>query len=144
MAGTLTIADLHQRTGKPSSALRFYERELLLAPIGRQGGMRIYKDSAIRQIALIDLLQLAGFTLGEIRRIVSPDGEFSVDWREQARGKIDALDRRLAEIELAKAILQHTVNCPHESLDHCPVFHQGIEDHAVTLAEGGRPPRPVY
>ncbi len=60
MTATLTIAELHHRTGKPSSALRFYERENMLEPIGRQGGMRIYRTSAVKQVALIDLLQLAG------------------------------------------------------------------------------------
>ena len=47
MADTLTIAELHQRTGKLSSALRFYERERLLAPIGCQGGIRVYAERSL-------------------------------------------------------------------------------------------------
>ena len=138
MEGTLTIAELHQRTGKPSSALRFYEREQLLESIGRQGGMRVYRTTAVQQVALIDLLQLAGFTLAEIRRVLTAQGELAVDWRDQARQKIEDLDRRLAEIELAKTILEHTVRCPHHSLDDCPVFRQGIKDHASR--PGAAPP----
>ena len=95
--------------------------------------MRVYKDSAILQVALIDLLQLAGFTLGEIRSIVTPDGTFASDWRDQAQNKIRDLNRRLAEIGFAKMILEHTVTCPHESLDQCPVFARGVEDHAAKL-----------
>jgi len=133
MADILTISDLHRRTGKPSSALRFYEREHLLAPVGREGGMRVYAEAAVNQVALIDLLQLAGFTLGEIRGIVSPDGAFSSDWRIRAMEKIDELNRHLARIELAKMILEHTVTCPHDSLNECTVFTRGVADHAATL-----------
>ena len=100
--------------------------------------MRVYAESAVNQVALIDLLQLAGFTLGEIRDIVSPDGAFSPDWRDRALEKIDELNRRLAQIELARTMLEHTVTCPHESLDECPVFSRGVADHARTLGGGGR------
>jgi len=136
MVDELTIAELHQRTGKPSSALRFYEREQLLESIGRRGGMRVYRAAAVEQVALIDLLQLAGFTLREIRTVLTPQGAFADNWRDQARQKIDDLDRRLAEIQLAKTILEHTAGCPHQSLHDCPVFQQGIRDHASSLGVG--------
>ena len=138
MVDELTIAELRRLTGKPSSALRFYEREQLLESIGRRGGMRVYRATAVQQVALIDLLQLVGFTLSEIRSTLTPQGAFAVDWRDRARQKIDDLDRRLAEIELAKTILEHTAGCSHQSLSDCPVFQQGIRDHASSL--GAVPP----
>jgi DNA-binding transcriptional MerR regulator len=96
--------------------------------------MRVYTEAAVNQVALIDLLQLAGFTLGEIRSIVNPDGAFSSDWRNRALEKIDELNKRLAQIEFAKTILEHTITCPHDSLNECPVFRQGVADHAGTLS----------
>jgi len=136
MMSPLTISELHRRTGKPSSALRFYEREDLLAPVGRQGGKRIYDEAAVAQVALIDLLQLAGFTLSEIRGLVSREGTFSPDWRDRAAAKIEELNARLAQIELARTILIHTVTCPHDGLHECPVFTQSVAEHAERLSVG--------
>jgi MerR family transcriptional regulator, redox-sensitive transcriptional activator SoxR len=131
---TITITELGERTGKASSALRYYEREHLLRPSGRVGGRRVYPVRAIEQVALIDLLQVAGLTIGEIRAIVSPIGVFAEDWREQARQKIEHIERQLGELQLAKSILEHTVDCPHGALEECPTFQRGVHDHAVALA----------
>src|SRR5262245_60674650 len=45
--GTLTIGELARRTGLATSALRFYEERGLLEPRGRQGGRRIYDETAV-------------------------------------------------------------------------------------------------
>ncbi len=131
---TITITELGERTGKASSALRYYEREHLLEPTGREGGMRVYPARSVEHVALIDLLQVAGLTIGEIRAIVTPAGTFADDWREQAHRKIERIDRRLRELELARSILEHTVTCPHPALDECPTFQRGVRGHAATLA----------
>ena len=131
---TITITELGARTGKASSALRYYERERLLEPVGRQGGRRVYPSRSVEQVALIDLLQVAGLTIGEIRSILTPEGTFAEDWREQALAKIERIDRLLGELELAKSILEHTTHCPHGALEECPTFQKGVRDHAATLA----------
>ena len=133
-ATTITITELGERTGKASSALRYYEREHLLQPSGRRGGRRVYPARSVEQVALIDLLQVAGLSIGEIRAIVSPSGAFADDWREQAVQKIERIDRQLGELEIAKSILEHTVNCPHGALEECPTFQRGVRDHAAALA----------
>ena len=94
----------------------------------------MYPSRSVEQVALIDLLQAAGLTIGEIRAIVTPSGTFADDWREQALRKIECIDRHLRELELAKSILEHTVHCPHRALDECPTFRRGVRDHAATLA----------
>jgi DNA-binding transcriptional MerR regulator len=132
--GTITITELGERTGKASSALRYYEREQLLEPCGRRGGRRVYPVRSVEQVAVIDLLQVAGLTIGEIRAIVSPSGTFADDWRDQAVQKIERIEQQLAELKLAKSILQHTVNCPHGALEQCPTFRRGVRDHAASLA----------
>jgi DNA-binding transcriptional MerR regulator len=135
---TISITELGERTGKASSALRYYEREQLLEPCGREGGRRMYPIRAVEQVALIDLLQIAGLSIGEIREMVGPSGTFAPDWRAQTQRKIDSLERRLAELGLAKAILEHTVTCPHRALDQCSTFRKGVRDHAAALADQNR------
>ena len=133
MANVLTIAELGSLTHKPSSALRYYERQELLSPIGRSGGMRVYADSAVIQIALIDFLQISGFTINEIRTLVSPDGTIATDWREKTNAKIAEIAGKIEEFERAQVILEHTARCPHDALDECPVFLEGIESHAQQM-----------
>ena len=95
--------------------------------------MRVYDESAIEQIALVDLLKLAGFTLGEIAELIDLRGRIAGDWREKAEAKIGELDARIKELRSARTILKHTLECPHPSLDTCPVFRQGVADHAASL-----------
>ena len=100
--------------------------------------MRVYDESAIEQIALVDVLKLAGFTLGEIAELIDPRGRIASDWREKAKVKIGELDARIKELRVARTILKHTLECPHLSLDTCPVFRVFIADHAANLERNGR------
>ena len=132
--GRVTITEVCERTNLASSALRFYERKGLIRPVGREGGKRIYDERCVEQIALIDLLKIAGFTLTEIASLIDTDGRVALGWRARAEAKHDELGAQLAEIELARALLEHTVECPHDSLHDCPVHQLAVTNHARTLA----------
>ena len=134
MGSDLTITELGARTGLASSALRFYERKGLLRSSGRAGGMRVYDEAAITQVALIDLLKIVGFTLGEIAEVLDVRGRVADDWRDKAQIKVRELEAQIAELRRARAILQHTINCPHPTLNECPVFSAGVAEHATKLA----------
>ena len=130
----MTITELGARTGLASSALRFYERKGLLRSSGRAGGMRIYDEAVVRQVALIDLLKIVGFTLGEIASVLDVNGRVSADWRDKAGVKISELEAQIAELRRARAVLRHTIDCPHPTLNECPVFNAGVAEHADRLA----------
>ena len=126
----ITITELSRRTGLASSALRFYERKGLLRPVGRSGGRRIYDVSAIRLVAQIDLMKIAGFTLSEIAAMAHVDGSIVVNWRDHARTKRDELAARRAELEQAEAMLGHYIDCPADRLEDCPVHRAILDSHA--------------
>ena len=130
----LSISELAALTGLASSALRFYERRGLIAPIGRSGGKRVYRADTVQQAALIDLLKISGFTLPEIAELIDPDGNVSPDWRERARAKQEHLHRQLIDIQRALTMLQHTIDCPHTSLHDCPIHKAVVDAHAATLS----------
>jgi DNA-binding transcriptional MerR regulator len=129
----LDISELSARTGLAPSALRFYERCGLLAPIGRSGGKRIYRADTVQHVAMIDLFKVSGFTLPEISELIDPDGHVSPDWRDRARTKQQHLRRQLTDIERALTMLQHTIDCPHTALHECPVHQAVVSAHAETL-----------
>ncbi|MDQ2728998.1 MAG: MerR family transcriptional regulator [Actinomycetota bacterium] len=138
----MTITELAARTGLASSALRFYERKGLLRPVGRIGGKRTYSPDAVDQLALIDLLKLAGFTLTEVAALIDTNGQIVPGWRRQAHAKLGELDDRLGAIRQARTSLAHALECSHESLQDCPTHQRLVRRHAKTLRDRSRKPLP--
>jgi DNA-binding transcriptional MerR regulator len=125
----IDISELAARTGVSPSALRFYERRGLLKPIGRTGGKRTYSPFAQAQVAVIDLLKQAGFTLSEISSIVDADGRVDPDWREVARARLAELEQQIEFATRAKEVIEHSIACPHPTPDRCPVFVANVAAH---------------
>lgn len=136
--GGLSISELRARTGLASSALRFYERKGLLRAIGRVGGKRVYDEGTVEQVAFIDLLKSAGFTLSEIAAFVGPTGRPAPNWRAMASSKLRQLDDRIQEIQQAQTALRHILDCQHNRLDHCPEHHRILRSHADALATAAK------
>lgn len=126
----LTITQLRERTGLAASALRFYEQRGLLRPTGRAGGRRLYDPDAVEHLALIDLLQAAGFTLTEIKELVGEGARFSAGWRAAAVHKLAQLDAQLDQLRRARQSLRHMIDCRSEVLDECPVHRAVVRAHA--------------
>jgi MerR family redox-sensitive transcriptional activator SoxR len=118
----LAIGVVAARSGIAASAIRFYEREGLLAKAPRKGGRRVYGESVLDELALIELAKSAGFTVSEIKKLLSgfsrrtPPGE---RWRALTRTKMVQLNRRIAEAERMKHVLRSITRCRCPSLDDC-------------------------
>ncbi|MCP9952819.1 MerR family transcriptional regulator [Actinomadura madurae] len=139
----LSISELRARTGLASSALRFYERKGLLQATRRAGGKRIYDEDAVEQVALIDLLKRAGFSLSEIAALVGPTGRTAPNWRDAASAKLRELDDRIHQIRQAQKALRHALDCEHDRLDDCPVHHRILQAHAKALATAAKTTHPT-
>jgi len=63
----ITIGQLAKKVGLRTSTLRFYEAEGLLLPNGRsESGYRLYAETAVSTLQLIQRAQRLGFSLAEI------------------------------------------------------------------------------
>jgi DNA-binding transcriptional MerR regulator len=115
----LRIGEVAERAGLAASALRYYEREGLLPKAARRGGARVYEESILDRLALIGVAKAAGFSVAEIKRLLSgfarrtPPGE---RWRSLAEAKLEELERRAEEIARMKRVLEAVTRC------HCPTF----------------------
>jgi DNA-binding transcriptional MerR regulator len=91
----MRIGELATAAGVSASRIRFYETAGLLVPDGRTAaGYRIYGEPALRALRIIELAQLAGFTLAEIKALLPPNpGKWN---REEL---LAALRRKLTAIE---------------------------------------------
>ncbi|WP_328429493.1 helix-turn-helix domain-containing protein [Streptomyces sp. NBC_00443] len=133
----LDIAEVAQRAGVPASTLRFYEEKGLIAPTGRRGLRRQYDSGVLERLALIALGRTAGFSLDEIARMFTPDGQPSID-RQMLSAKAEELDSRIRELGVLRDSLQHAASCPAPSHLECPTFRRLL---AAAASGSGAVPR---
>lgn len=92
----LLIGQLAKRAGVKSDTVRFYERVGLLTPPERAAsGYRVYPEAALARLLFIRKAQALGFSLDEIKRILS----VRCTGRDTCRHVIAMADATLAETE---------------------------------------------
>ena len=90
----MRIGELSSRTGLAPSAIRFYEQSGLLPSPQRAGnGYRVYSESDVQRLRLVQLAQTLGFTLDALRSVFTSEVELSKD------DMLSRLDARLEEID---------------------------------------------
>src|SRR5262245_19198602 len=102
MFETFKIGVVAKRTGLTVDAIRFYEREgLLEVPLRSEGGFRLYQEKHIQDLGLIRSGHSIGFSLDEIRDLLSFRNGVSAPCAEVKRlleQKLVAVRRKLAEL----------------------------------------------
>ena len=125
---TWTIGEVAERTGLAASALRYYEREGLIPKAFRHGGKRIWRAEVLDRLAVIGVAKAAGFSMAEIRTLLSGVGRRRAPgprWRRLAARKRAELDARIAEAERMKRVLDAVEGCACPTLDDCA---RGLDD----------------
>lgn len=118
----MTIGEVGRRAGMQPSAIRYYERMGLLPRPARAGGQRRYDDSVLEWLSLIALAREAGFTIAEIKRLVTgfrPGTPPADRWRELAVRKLAEIDAVVARAERMRAVLRVAIDCGCFRLDDC-------------------------
>jgi DNA-binding transcriptional MerR regulator len=135
----LTIGKLAQKGDISTDALRYYEREGLLAPVAKtNSGYRLYDTDAVRRVRFIQHAQACGFTLVEIRDLLhlrQSDSACCQDVRQRAVEKKLQLAAKIRAMQTMSAALDHLINeCAGgtQPIDDCPILAalERIEDDA--------------
>lgn len=122
---SLPIGELARRSGRTTSAIRYYGEIGLLPEAVRAGGRRRYPPAAIRTLAVIDIAQRAGLSLGEIRDVLGAAGEGKDAIGELRRIASLKLPQVTAAIERATLIskwLEKAAGCDCLDLADCSLF----------------------
>lgn len=118
----LTIGEAARIAGVPASTLRYWETAGLLKAPRRVGGKRRYDREGLQQIELVALAKRAGFSLAEIRVILSGVSRRtppSAVWRRLASDKLPEVEQTLVEAQAMKRILEAGLRCECLSLEEC-------------------------
>jgi MerR family transcriptional regulator, redox-sensitive transcriptional activator SoxR len=126
----LTIGELSTRSGVAQSALRFYEREGLIAARRTDGNQRRYPSVTLRRVALVQAGKAAGIPLERIRHALETLPEEKPtkrDWERLSRSWAAELDERIATLEAIRTRLTTCIGCGCLSLQTCGLLNPGDE-----------------
>lgn len=125
MNATLGIGEVASRAGVNASAIRFYEREGLLPEPERAGGRRRFGEDTVHRLAVIDIAKRAGFSLDEIRTLLS-SVDAGAPAHEQlqalAAAKLPELDAQIEQARAMRGWLAAASHCGCATLESCALF----------------------
>jgi MerR family mercuric resistance operon transcriptional regulator len=119
-----TIGKLAKSLNLNVETIRFYEREgLITQPIKPISGYRHYDESITGQLRFITKAKALGFTLREIKSLMSMDNNCS-QVELLSRQKLAIIRDKINDLQrLEKVILDMTDTCmQNEDPTHCPII----------------------
>ena len=139
----LKIGDLAKRCGLTVEALRFYEKQQLLQPLGRsESGYRFYDESDVQRLKFILHAKKVGFTLAEIKQLLALRADKDArscgevkDYTAQKLAEVEARIRDLKTIQKALTRLNEACCGGPEKASHCSIL-AALEDEDFTHGVG--------
>ena len=137
----MRIAEVSQRSGVPSSTLRYYD-QIGLVPTGRaSNGYRAYPEDVLDRLRFIDAARRLDLPLAEI-------GELLGSWESEACASVKArlrprLDEHVARVEDTIAgltALQDSLRSARAHLDELPDREQRCDPSCAFLLKETPPP----
>lgn len=132
----LTISQVASAAQVHIETVRYYERRGLIAkPPRNHSGYRIYSDEAVEDIQFIKRAQEIGFTLEEIRELLTmrkQEDYFPTDELYQlSLAKVQDIDRKIIQFQQFKALLElvtkRSPSMPPFSKSQCPILKKCAE-----------------
>jgi DNA-binding transcriptional MerR regulator len=124
----MSIGELSRRSGLAASCIRYYERIGLLPRAARVSGRRMFDADALRRLALVTAAAQTGFSLAEIRELVSESK--SGKWRIAVLRKIDELDATVRRFRTMKRMLEEALRCGCVDAELCLRFYELLAPRA--------------
>ena len=118
----LTISKVAKQFGMRASALRYYEQIGILPATYRRGGQRLYDESAVRRLAIVQRARELGFTIKETQILFadfSCGPPISERWHGLCEAKLQDLELRIEQIHEMQRMLQKMMQCRCAAFDQC-------------------------
>jgi MerR family mercuric resistance operon transcriptional regulator len=124
----LPIGELSRRSGVNIETIRYYERVKVLPPPPRTAsGRRVYGPGETRTLAFIRRSRELGFTLDEIRTLLTLSAENGqgacAEVRELASGHLAGVRAKIADLRAMERVLADAVRrCAAGEAPGCPLI----------------------
>jgi MerR family transcriptional regulator, copper efflux regulator len=135
----MKIGEAAERSGVSAKMIRYYESIGLLAPAPRRdNSYRDFDDRDVHDLRFIRRARSLGFSVEEITRLLAlwrDKSRPSRDVKEIASAHIEALTRRIAELQSMVSTLQHlSHHCHGDHRPDCPILEDlGREPPAAEI-----------
>jgi MerR family transcriptional regulator, redox-sensitive transcriptional activator SoxR len=132
----LRIGEVAAQSGFSTSAIRYYESAGVLPEPERVAGQRRYEPEVLQKLTAIEVAQRAGFSLDEVRLLLSAAESETVSdqLQELATRKLGDVEALIEQAEAMKVWLQGAKACQCPTLDICLLFDADAEESALPPA----------
>lgn len=124
----LTIKKVAEKSSVGIETIRFYERKGLIEPAPRTAsGYRLFSDHTVKRVRFIKRAQALGFSLLEIRELLSlrqsaPNARQEI--YQNTIKKIDLVSEKINALQKIRHVLLQLVECCNGqgSIEDCPIL----------------------
>lgn len=132
-----TIGNLAREAGIPVSTLRYYERAGLMKPGGRTGSnYRLYGPEDLDRLRFIKASQAAGFTIADIKSLLSYRDGLSIPCRDVRL----LIEQRLDHVRQKLAAMRHVERVLRSFAAECLEAERAEECQVIRRLEPSRSP----
>ena len=125
----MNIGEAAKASGVSAKMIRYYEEVGLIPPVGRTAsGYRAYSEVDVHMLRFIRRARDLGFSVAEIGDLLNlwrDETRQSAEVKRLAQGHIDALERKIADMQDMAHTLTMLVNaCQGDHRPHCPILQR--------------------
>lgn len=128
----MTISQFAKAGAVGIETIRYYHRQgLLPLPLERKGSYRAYNEKQLQQLLFIRKAQQAGFTLKEIKQLLTFDSiSDKTQIQNMTKKRLEKLNLQIKELQnLSKALSNLLHHCEHTKAGaHCPILQTFIKE----------------
>ncbi|MEO4041883.1 Cu(I)-responsive transcriptional regulator [Hoeflea sp. CAU 1731] len=122
----MNIGTVSAKSNLPAKTIRYYEEIALVSPSRRENGYREYSENDLHRLRFLQRARNLGFTIEECRMLLSlydDKNRASADVKSVALGKIEEVDRKIAELRSLRMTLAALADhCHGDNRPDCPII----------------------
>jgi Cu(I)-responsive transcriptional regulator len=122
----MNIGTASKQSGLPAKTIRYYEDIGLLRAQRHGNGYRVYDEADIHKLRFLQRARGLGFRVEDCRQLLSlyeNRNRASSDVKALAQGRLDEIDRKLAELQSLRDSLAHLIlACRGDDRPDCPIL----------------------
>ncbi|EWY36833.1 transcriptional regulator [Skermanella stibiiresistens SB22] len=123
----MNIGTASKRSGVTAKTIRYYESIGLISSAGRgANGYRVYTDEEVETLRFVSHARSLGFSVRDVGSLLAlwrDRGRASSDVKALARGHIEEIDAKIAELRsIRETLLTLVERCHGDDRPECPIL----------------------